>query len=76
VGQRCLSNIGDNMRCTAIIKSGKKRGEQCPHPAHVGYKRIVCLKHTRNSPFDRQIFIDYRDRKIDYEEAMRRTKNE
>ncbi len=62
------------MRCTAIIKSGKAKGQQCPHPAHVGYKSIVCLKHSRRTEYDPEIYIAYRDGKIDYEEAMRRTK--
>jgi len=64
------------MRCTAIIKSGKTKGQQCPHPAHVGYKSIVCLKHARfgRSEYDPKIYIAHRDKKIDYEEAMRRTK--
>ena len=62
------------MRCTAIIKSGKAKGQQCPHPAHVGYKSIFCLKHSRRTEYDPDIYIAYRDGKIDYEEAMRRTK--
>jgi hypothetical protein len=66
----------NKVRCTAIIKSGEKKNQQCPHPAHVGHKSIVCLKHTRHSVFDREVYILFRDGKIDYNEAMRRTKNE
>jgi|TARA_B110000495_G_scaffold162334_1_gene147216 hypothetical protein len=65
---------GIEVRCTAIIKSGKKKGQQCTHPAHVGYKSIVCLKHARRSEYDSEVYVAYRDKEIDYQEAMRRTK--
>tara|TARA_R100001509_G_C4752461_1_gene176878 strand:- start:290 stop:493 length:204 start_codon:yes stop_codon:yes gene_type:complete len=66
----------DEFRCTAIIKSGKKKGQRCHHEAHVGYAPMVCLKHKRNSTYHPAIWLAYKNGDIDRKEAMRRTKNE